>query len=200
MAAPLQAQDWGVMSPRRSRQAGFTITEMMVVLVIIGLLAAVATPSLTRDSTARKGRDFANVVAQRLQRAHLDAMGLRASHIVQLCTDSIALFNISISGSVPIRSMSAPPGVAIWDATTSLTDPAPTGRGLGDSGSSSCKSIFFNPMGNAGISTSAADLASWNIYVRNENLVNPDHPDGGFLISVTGLTSFVSTRNFTFSQ
>jgi hypothetical protein len=55
-------------------------------------------------------------------------------------------------------------------------------------------------MGNAGISTSAADLASWNIYVRNENLVNPDHPDGGFLISVTGLTSFVSTRNFTFSQ
>ena len=194
MAAPLQAQDWEVMSPRRSRQAGFTITEMMVVLVIIGLLAAVATPSLTRDSTARKGRDFANMVAQRLQRAHLDAMGLRASHIVQLCADSIALFNLSVSGSVPIRSMSAPPGVAIWDATTSLTDPAPTGR------LSSCKLIYFNPTGNAGVSTSVADLASWNIYVRNENLVNPNHPDGGFLISVTGLTSFVSTRNFTFSQ
>ena len=200
MAAPLQAQDWQVMSPRRSRQAGFTITEMMVVLVIIGVLAAVATPSLTRDSTARKGRDFANIVAQRLQRAHLDAMSLRASHIVQLCTDGTALFNLSVSGSVPIRSMSAPPGVAIWDATTSITDPAPTQRGLGDTGSSSCKLIYFNPTGNAGISTSVADLASWNIYIRNENLVNPNHPDGGFLISVTGLTAFVSTRNFTFSQ
>jgi prepilin-type N-terminal cleavage/methylation domain-containing protein len=200
MAAPLQAQDWEVMSPRRSRQAGFTITEMMVVLVIIGLLAAVATPSLTRDSTARKGRDFANVVAQGLQRAHLDAMNLRASHIVQLCTDSMALFNLAFSASVPIRSVTAPPGVAIWDATTSLTDPAPTQRGLGDTGSSSCKVIYFNPTGNAGVSTSAADLASWNIYVRNENLVNPNHPDGGFLITVTGLTAFVSTRNFTFSQ
>jgi len=200
MAAPLQAQDWEVMSPRRSRQAGFTITEMMVVLVIIGLLAAVATPSLTRDSTARKGRDFANMVAQRLQRAHLDAMNLRASHIVQLCTDSMALFNLAFSASVPIRSVTAPPGVAIWDATTSLTDPAPTQRGLGDTGSSSCKVIYFNPTGNAGVSTSAADLASWNIYVRNENLVNPNHPDGGFLITVTGLTAFVSTRNFTFSQ
>jgi prepilin-type N-terminal cleavage/methylation domain-containing protein len=194
MAAPLQAQDWEVMSPRRSRQAGFTITEMMVVLVIIGLLAAVATPSLTRDSTARKGRDFANVVAQGLQRAHLDAMNLRASHIVQLCADSMSVFNLAFSGSVPIRSVTAPPGVAIWDATTSLTDPAPTGR------LSNCKLIYFNPTGNAGVSTSAADLASWNIYVRNENLVNPNHPDGGFLISVTGLTAFVSTRNFTFSQ
>jgi prepilin-type N-terminal cleavage/methylation domain-containing protein len=194
MAAPLQAQDWEVMSPRRSRQAGFTITEMMVVLVIIGLLAAVATPSLTRDSTARRGRDFANVVAQGLQRAHLDAMNLRASHIAQLCADSMAVFNLAFSASVPIRSVTAPPGVAIWDATTSLTDPAPTGR------LSSCKLIYFNPTGNAGVSTSAADLASWNIYVRNENLVNPNHPDGGFLISVTGLTAFVSTRNFTFSQ
>jgi prepilin-type N-terminal cleavage/methylation domain-containing protein len=194
MAAPLQAQDWEVMSPRRSRQTGFTITEMMVVLVIIGVLAAVATPSLTRDSTARRGRDFANVVAQGLQRAHFDAMNLRASHIAQLCADSIAVFNLAFSASVPIRSVAAPPGVAIWDATTSLTDPAPTGR------LSSCKLIYFNPTGNAGVSTSAADLASWNIYVRNENLVNPNHPDGGFLIAVTGLTAFVSTRNFTFSQ
>jgi len=200
MAAPLQAQDWEVMSPRRSRQAGFTITEMMVVLVIIGVLAAVATPSLTRDSTARKGRDFANVVAQGLQRAHFDAMNLRASHIVQLCTSSMAVFNLAFSASVPIRSVTAPPGVAIWDATTSLTDPAPTQRGLGDTGSSSCKGIYFNPTGNAGVSTSAADLATWNIYVRNENLVNPNHPDGGFFISVTGLTAFVLTRNFTFSQ
>ena len=171
----------------------------MVVLVIIGVLAAVATPSLTRDSTARKGREFANIVAQSLQRAHLDAMNLRVNYQVRLCADSVAIFNPSISTTVPIRSVSAPAGVAIWDATTSLTDPAPTGRGLGDSGSSNCRLIYFNSMGNAGVTASAAALASWDIYVRNENF-NPVHPDGGFLISVTGLTAFVNTRNFTFSQ
>jgi hypothetical protein len=55
-------------------------------------------------------------------------------------------------------------------------------------------------MGNAGTDVSSANLASWRVYIRNENFVNPNHPDGGFLISVTGLTAFVSTRNFTFSQ
>jgi hypothetical protein len=54
-------------------------------------------------------------------------------------------------------------------------------------------------MGNAGTNVSSANLASWRVYVRNENL-KATHPDGGFIISVTGLTSFVSTRNFNFSQ
>jgi hypothetical protein len=52
-------------------------------------------------------------------------------------------------------------------------------------------------MGNAGTTPASANLASWKIYIRNENL-NPVHPDGGFLVSVTGLTSFVSTLNHTF--
>lgn len=200
MAAPLQAQDWQVMSPRRNRQAGFTITELMVVLVIIGVLAAVSAPSFTRDSTARKGRDFANIVAQGLQRAHLDAMNLRATHLVRLCTNSMAIFNQAVSATVPVRSFTAPAGVAIWDATTTSPTPAPTGRGLGDDGSTNCRLIYFNSMGNAGAtSASAANLASWNVYVRNENL-KPRHPDGGFFISVTGLTAFVNTRNLTFSQ
>ena len=172
----------------------------MVVLVIIGVLAAVSAPSFTRDSTARKGRDFANIVAQGMQRAHLDAMNLRATHLVRLCTNSMTIFNLAVSATVPVRSFTAPAGVAIWDATTtSPTTPAPTARGLGDDGSTNCRLIYFNSMGNAGTSASAANLASWNVYVRNENLT-PNHPDGGFYISVTGLTAFVNTRNLTFSQ
>ena len=199
MAAPLQAQDWEVMSPRRSRQTGFTITEMMVVLVIIGVLAAVATPSLTRDSTARKGRDFGNLVAQGLQRAHLDAMSLRVAHIALVCQDGVDTYRTDRDGV--IRSLHAPAGVAIWDANTRTTpDSAPTERVLTAERPYGCAYIYLNAMGNAGTDVSSANLASWKVYIRNENLANPNHPDGGFVISLTGLTAFVSTRNFTFSQ
>ena len=172
---------------------------MMVVLVIIGVLAAVATPSLTRDSTARKGRDFANLVAQGLQRAHLDAMSLRFAHIALVCQDGVDTYRTD--QDPVIRSLHAPAGVAIWDANTGTAPAnAPNDRVLTAVRPFGCAQIYFNAMGNAGTDVSSANLASWRVYIRNENFVNPNHPDGGFLISVTGLTAFVSTRNFTFSQ
>jgi prepilin-type N-terminal cleavage/methylation domain-containing protein len=43
------------MNPTRDRQSGFTLLEIMIVVALIGILAAVALPSFTRESRKAKG-------------------------------------------------------------------------------------------------------------------------------------------------
>jgi prepilin-type N-terminal cleavage/methylation domain-containing protein len=50
----------GKLAPRRA-QAGFTLLEVMIVVVVIGILAAVVIPSWSRES--RKGKGDSEIVA-----------------------------------------------------------------------------------------------------------------------------------------
>jgi len=174
----------------RKTQAGFTLTETMVVVVILSLLAAVSTPLLLRDNTARKGRDWAQIIAQTLQRARFQALGDRTNiHVVLYRThidtyrqDSPYVLLSSIQGPAVDDPQQT---IAIWDANTTRTQPP--GRVLGN-GTTLANDITFTPLG------STIGNAPWWIYVRNE-LLQSNHPDASFLITVTGLTGYVSTHS-----
>jgi prepilin-type N-terminal cleavage/methylation domain-containing protein len=190
------------MDQGRKRGAGFTITELMVVLVIIGILAAVATPSFTRDSTARKGREFARMVAQTMQRAHLEAMSSRVPHFVNVFNGRLDVYRADIMAR-PVRSLMSPTfsgsttDLAIWAADTAGSGiPSRPGTISFDT---LVGTIFFNPMGNASDTPGSAAPVNWEIFIRNQAL-NPKHPDGGFVVTITGLTSFVSMRNIEFTE
>ncbi len=182
------------------------MTELMVVLVILSLLAALSMPLFTRDNAARKGRGWSNIVAQTLQRARFQAMGDRANIHVMLYRTRIDIYREDIapppSNATSYTLLSTihgpvPEGletVAIWEARTDLTvpggqdtdfiaSPAPPTAGAPKS-----NEIIFTTLG------STLGNANWRVYIRTE-LLPSAHPDSSFLVKIGGLTGYVTAND-----
>jgi Tfp pilus assembly protein FimT len=165
----------------------------MVVVVILSILAAISTPLFSRDNNARKGRGWANLVAQTLQKGRFQAMGDRTNIHLKFYRTHIDTYREEPGGSLTLLSSAVgpvedgDPTVAIWAAQKNPTDATqpPAARALPDSPP---PEIVFSSLG------STSDNANWRIYIRNE-LLPAAHPDAGFVINVVGLTGFVSTTN-----
>jgi len=193
----------------RRPYAGFTLTESMVVLVILSLLAALSTPLFTRDNNARKGRDWAKVVAQLLQRARFQAMGDRASIHVRLYRTHVDMYRQEPTGTFTLLSSTSGPAadgtktVAIWDAkkqsdciASSALPPGqtlPTGAGAVPT-SSSTNDIVFTALGSVVTANDGTTPVDWCVYIRNE-LLATGHPDASFVVTIKGLTGYISSND-----
>jgi prepilin-type N-terminal cleavage/methylation domain-containing protein len=183
----------------RKGEAGFTLTELMVVVVILSLLAALSTPLFSRDNNARKGRDWAKIVAQLLQRARFQSIGDRANMHVLLYRTHIDIYREDPPGVYTLLTSTPGPAadgdktVAIWDAKTDPTPPsaqnslmaaAPTAP----TSPAPANDIVFTSLG------STANTTNWRVYLRNE-LLAANHPDASFVVNIGGLTGFISSND-----
>jgi type II secretory pathway pseudopilin PulG len=172
----------------------------MIVLAIVGVMAAFAAPSFTRDNRARAGRDLASDVARELQKCRSEALstglGVRAfvfSDRVEL-RPYLAGATAGAASRVPttadpvLRIINAPAGITFTGVVVS-GGVAPVGGTLS---ASVHADVDFSTQGSAQLVGQAVPTGAI-IFLQNANLPSTSD-EYDFRIDITALTAYVSVR------
>lgn len=97
--------------------AGFTLTELMVVVTILALTAMIAVPALTRDRIEARFNGYLRTFAHDVRRAHMEAISTKDHYQFTVSSGGYSVSSVVVSsGSVTpslLLTRAVPEGVTI---------------------------------------------------------------------------------------
>jgi prepilin-type N-terminal cleavage/methylation domain-containing protein len=178
----------------------FTLTEVMVVLLMLGLLSALAMPYMGRDHRSRDGREFAQTLARDFQRARMEAISERLALHLFVFQDRVEMRS-AVPGLRPGESPRAPTlsdpvlrvllaeeGILVMDVLPAASSPS-----LPALSTTTHRTIEVNSRGQAQLLGHPA-LTPAFVYVRNTRLPS-SHPDRELRVDIVPLTASVAVRD-----
>ncbi len=144
--------------PPRGRDAGFTLPELVMVLVLTGVLAAVALPKFD-GALALRSSAWRDQVLAALRQAHSLAQSHRRLVCASVATGSVQLSIATVHpASACSAALAGPDGSAAFasDASAIATTPAPAGL------------LYFQPSGRVTSDGAGAIAVNRTIAIAGE--------------------------------
>jgi prepilin-type N-terminal cleavage/methylation domain-containing protein len=173
-----------------------TLTELMLVIVIIGILAAGVRPLFRRDQTRTDARTFASQMARDFQRARYTAIAERQPVRAYVFSDRMELKNAipaADPNDPPTAAAATDPSQRVLNAKTSINvyDVKTTAGAPGSVvlSTATSKVIQWDSMGRATLV--GGTNATIQVYVRNDNR-GVGTRDRAYRIDISPLSGHVS--------
>jgi hypothetical protein len=174
------------------------MTELMVVVAVVGILSAVASPYLAKERKASLGGAFAAEVVRELQRVRVQALAERLPIRAFIYKDRMELRSwvpgarpgdparAALTSDPLLRTIPTPVGVDVLDVLTTAT-PAPAAATLS---ASTAAQVDFNALGQMQF-VGQALMSPAFVFIQNSN-VRTNHPDAYLRVDIRSLTGYVA--------
>jgi prepilin-type N-terminal cleavage/methylation domain-containing protein len=189
------------MDRKRQREGGYTILELMIVVVIIAIVSAIAAPRFTRDRVTQDGREFVNELTRDLQRSRIEAISTRMPIYVFVFSDRVEIRSAKPGATLvapvvapttadPIlRIIRAKRRIVTYDVTNSTAAPSAA------LSSTTSKQIVFSTLGDGYIGPTRP-VNPTPVYLFVENGQAPAaHLEHYYRFDLSALTGYVQLRN-----